>query len=128
MPFLVINKNLRFNNLKTRTAMNARISVFVIRMRKLRCLLFVLMRSDTFCYITCITLPLTNFMPLVFFYLMFSEVFTRYRKESVAWTELKSYNSRQTIFHRRQLRYFVSTFFIVALTFIFFSFWYDWNM
>ena len=30
MSFLFINKTLRLNNLKTRTAMNAQISVFVI--------------------------------------------------------------------------------------------------
>ena len=67
-------------------------------MRKLRCLLFVLMRSYTFCYITCITVPLTNFMPLVFFYLMFSEVSGGIERNQ--WHEL-GLKEKVVILHKR---------------------------
>ena len=48
MFFLFINKNLRLNNLKTRAAMNAKISVIVIYVEVIICY-----------YITCMTVPLS---------------------------------------------------------------------
>ena len=50
MCFLFINKTLRLNNLKTRTDMNSKISVFVLS--------FVLKGSYICYYIICMTLPL----------------------------------------------------------------------
>ena len=51
MSFLFINKTLRLNNLKTRTAMNAKISI----------LFFVLKRSYICYYMVCMTVPLKRF-------------------------------------------------------------------
>ena len=48
MSFLFINKNLRLNNLKTRAAMNAKISVFVICVEAIMYLLLHNLHDCTF--------------------------------------------------------------------------------
>ena len=48
LPFLFINKTLRLNNLKTRTAMNAKTSVFVIYIEAIIYLLLHNLHDCTF--------------------------------------------------------------------------------
>ena len=50
IDFFVINKTLRLNNLKTRTAMNAKISLFVICAKAIIYLLLYNLHGSTFNY------------------------------------------------------------------------------
>ena len=48
MPFLFINKSLRLSNIKIRTAVNAKISVFVIGVKTINYLLWYNLRDYIF--------------------------------------------------------------------------------
>ena len=85
MSFRLINKTLRINNLKTRTAMNAKILV----------LLFVLKRSYICYYIICLTVPSTITVTVAKL-----QIYTFTIKE---WGGCRYYRAFSTILFRQML-------------------------
>ena len=74
MSFLLINKTLRLNNLKTTTAMNAKISVFVICVEAIIYLLLYNLHGCTF------KIPLQIKCHSEFFWSVFSHIRAEYGK------------------------------------------------